>query len=173
MVLESATRIAPFAFVNVKKLKNLTLPEIISSIGEDAFIGCVNLSTLQVRAITPPICDNDCFESVSKTRCELQVPQGCYSYYWVAPVWSDFNKIVETATTGITDIESGQSKIRIDGRDIIINGLGKGQDIRIFQTDGLLLYQQISDGDVVRYRPSANGIYIIAIDNQTYKIAIR
>lgn len=173
MVLESATRIAPFAFVNVKKLKNLTLPEIISSIGEDAFIGCVNLSTLQVRAITPPICDNDCFESVSKTRCELQVPQGCYSYYWVAPVWTDFNKIVETATTGITDIESGQSKIRIDGRDIIINGLGKGQDIRIFQTDGLLLYQQISDGDVVRYRPSANGIYIIAIDNQTYKIAIR
>ena len=79
-VLESASKIAPFAFVNAKKLKHLTLPEVMASIGEDAFIGCVNLSTLQVRAITPPICDNDCFESVSKTRCELQVPQGCYSY---------------------------------------------------------------------------------------------
>ncbi len=173
-VLESTTRIAPFAFVNAKKLKNLILPEIMASIGKDAFIGCVNLSTLQVRAITPPICDNDCFESVSKTRCELQVPQGCYSYYWVAPVWADFNKIVETTyNNSVEDMEYEQPKVSIEDRNIIITGVGKGHNIRIFQTDGWLLYQHVSDGDDVRYQPSANGIYIIAIDNQTYKIAVR
>ena len=172
-VLESASKIAPFAFVNAKKLKHLTLPEVMASIGEDAFIGCVNLSTLQVRAITPPICDNDCFESVSKTRCELQVPQGCYSYYWVAPVWSDFNKIVETPITGMTELESEQARLRVDGSTIIINGVNRGHYIRIFQTDGTLLYQYISDGNDVRYRASSNGVYIVVLDNQSHKIAIK
>lgn len=172
-VLESASKIAPFAFVNAKKLKQLTLPEVMASIGEDAFIGCVNLSTLQVRAITPPICDNDCFESVSKTRCELQVPQGCYSYYWVAPVWSDFNKIVETPITEMTELESKQARLRVDGNTIIINGVNRGHYIRIFQTDGTLLYQYISDGNDVRYRASSNGVYIVVLDNQSHKIAIK
>ena len=172
-VLESATRIAPFAFVNAKKLQNLTLPETMTSIGKDAFKGSVNLSTLRVRAITPPICDNDCFESVSKTRCELQVPQGCYSYYWVAPVWSDFNKIVESTYSGVTDMESEQPKISIDDHNIIINGFGKGHNIRIFQTDGSILYQYISDGNDVRYQPSANGIYIVVIDDSTFKVVLR
>lgn len=172
-VLESASKIAPFAFVNAKKLKQLTLPEVMTSIGEDAFIGCVNLSTLQVRAITPPICDNDCFESVSKTRCELQVPQGCYSYYWVAPVWSDFNKIVETPITEMTELESKQAILRVDGSTIIINGVNRGHYIRIFQTDGTLLYQYISDGNDVRYRASSNGVYIVVLDNQSHKIAIK
>lgn len=172
-VLESATRIAPFAFVNAKKLRNLTLPDAMTSIGEDAFIGCVNLSTLRVRAITPPICDNDCFESVSKTRCELRVPQGCYSYYWVAPVWSDFSKIVESTDCGVADMESEQPKMSIDGRNIKITGLGKGRNIRIYQTDGSLLYKCISDGDDVRYQPAANGIYIVVIDDSTFKIILR
>lgn len=172
-VLESAIRIAPFAFINAKKLRKLTLSETVTSIGEDAFIGCVNLSTLQVRAITPPICDNDCFESVSKTRCELQVPKGSYSYYWVAPVWSDFNKIIETNFGGIEKVEFEQQLVNVEGCNINIKGVGKGRKIRIFQADGSLLYQNISDGNDVQYQPIANGIYIVAIDNQTYKIAVR
>lgn len=173
MVSESTTKIAPFAFVNAKNLKTLILPETMTSIGKDAFIGCVNLATLQVYAITPPICENACFDNISKTQCELQVPQGCYSNYWVAPVWSDFNKIIETEFAEIDEVEFGKQQVGIDGRDIKITGVGKSHNIRIFQTDGTLLYQYISDGNDVRYRPSANGIYIIAIDNQTYKIAIR
>lgn len=94
-VIDGTKRIAPYAFVNSKKLSKVILPATLTSIGTDAFIGCVNLTSLQVQAITPPVCDNDCFEAVSKTRCELIVPKGCYSYYWVAPVWSDFNKIRE------------------------------------------------------------------------------
>ncbi len=173
MVSESTTKIEPFAFVNAKNLKNLTLPEAMTSIGKDAFIGCVNLATLKVHAITPPICENECFDNISKTQCELQVPQDCYSNYWIAPVWSDFNKIIETDLAGIGEVEFEQQQVSIDGRNIKITGVGKNHNIRIFQTDGTLLYQYISEGNDVRYRPSASGIYIIAIDNQTYKIAIR
>ena len=140
-VLETASRIAPFAFVNAKKLKHLTLPEKMTSIGEDAFLGCVNLSTLQVRAITPPVCDNDCFESVSKTRCELQVPQGCYSYYWVAPVWSEFNKIVETSITGMTDNVTTSTDVREVAR-YSLNGQ------RLTAPTGGLNIVKYSDGSV-------------------------
>ena len=99
VVNDGTQRIASDAFVNAKNLCTVILPSSLLSIGRDAFIGCVNLSIITVDALTPPICENDCFEKVSKARCELRVPKGCYSYYWVAPIWSEFNKIVEV--TGI------------------------------------------------------------------------
>lgn len=104
VVPDGVNKISSYAFVSAKGLRSVNLPSSLSTIGHDAFIGCVNLNTLQVQALTPPTCQNDCFDNISKTRCELQVPIGCCSYYWVAPVWSEFNKIVETDFSGIEDV---------------------------------------------------------------------
>lgn len=71
VVKDGTNIIASYAFVNSKKLSEVTLPSTLTNIGADAFIGCVNLSSLQVKALNPPVCSNDCFEAVSKTRCEL------------------------------------------------------------------------------------------------------
>ena len=150
----------------------MTLPSTLSNIGADAFIGCVNLSLLHVKALNPPVCDNDCFEAVSKTRCELIVPKGCYSYYWVAPVWSDFNKIKESDFSGIDDILYNDIKVGVENSNIVIGGVPESIEVRIFKVDGTLTYQAPSTGNVLYYRPAQSGIYIIVIGNKTYKLTV-
>lgn len=169
-VKDGTKRIAPYAFVNSKRLSEVTLPSTLSNIGADAFIGSVNLSSLQVKALNPPICDNECFEAVSKTRCELIVPKGCYSYYWVAPVWSDFNKIKESDFSGIDDNLSSDIRVGVENRDIVISGVPEGTQVQIFGVDGTLIYLDLSIGDAIYYNPAQSGIYIVVIANKTYKL---
>lgn len=172
-VIDGTKRIAPYAFVNSKKLIKVILPATLTSIGTDAFIGCVNLTSLQVQAITPPICDNDCFEAVSKTRCELIVPKGCYSYYWVAPVWSDFNKIREVDNSGINDALPNKIEVITESRHIVVKGVPENTQVSVFHTDGTLVYQAQSYGGVMHYYPETSGIYLIVIGNKPYKLIVQ
>lgn len=171
-VPEGVKTVAPYAFVNSKKLKSVSLPSSLSIIGQDAFIGCVNLQTLKVQAITPPVCQNDCFESVSKTRCELQVPMGCRSSYWVAPVWSEFSKIVETTFDGIDQIYYNDVHIEITNGKISITGCTNDLITRIYQINGTLLYQSETSDNVVEYEPTSHGVYLVVIGNKTYKVSL-
>ena len=171
-VMNGVTRIAPYSFVNAKKLTEVTLPSSLLTIGTDAFIGCVNLNILHTEAIAPPVCDNDCFESVSKTRCELQVPQGCYNAYWVAPVWSEFNKIVERSSS-INDVSRDNIEVSVDGLNIMITGTPNDIDVRIYQMNGLLIYQQRSNGENISYQLATPGTYIVAVGNKTFKILVK
>lgn len=171
-VPEGVKTIAPYAFVNSKNLKSVSLPSSMSIIGQDAFIGCVNLQTLKVKAITPPVCQNDCFESVSKTRCELQVPMGCRSSYWVAPVWSEFNKIVETDFSGIDPVYYNDVHIEITNGKISISGCPNDLIISIYQINGTLLYQSEASDNVVEFKPSSHGVFLVVIGNKTYKVSL-
>lgn len=159
--------------MNAKGLKVVSLPSTLTTIGQNAFIGCVNLQVLKVQAITPPVCQNDCFESVSKTRCELQVPVGCRSSYWVAPVWSEFNKIVETGLSIIEDVYYGDVRIGIINGKISVRGCPEDMIVRIYQINGSLLYQgQPSNGEI-QFEPSSNGVYIVMIGNNAYKLMMK
>lgn len=173
VVKDGTKTIAPYAFVNSKRLSEVTLPSSLTNIGADAFIGCVNLSSLQVKALNPPVCDNDCFEAVSKTRCELIVHKGCYSYYWVAPVWADFNNIKEYDFGGIDDVLTNEIKIYALNHNIVIDGIPENMNVQIFQVDGVLVYSTQSDGDTIHYNPTQPGTYIVAFGNKTYKLMVR
>jgi len=172
-VVDGITSIAPYAFLNAKKLTTVNLPATLTSIGKDAFIGCVNLSTLQVKALNPPVCQNDCFENVSKTRCELQVPLGCRSYYWVAPVWSEFNRIVESGFTGIENVESGGVYISVQNGSINISGCPRDMVVRIYQTNGTLVFNSKTQEGFLQFTPNSSGTYILLIGNTSYKILIK
>lgn len=172
-VLDGTTRIEDYAFASAEKLTDVILPSSLLTIGNDAFSGCVNLASLQVNAITPPTCDNDCFEAVSKTKCELRVPKVCYSNYWVAPVWSEFNKIIEIDITGITSTYSDGIKVYFDGIHIVVSGVPNNMPIRIYQMDGMLISQTLSDGNNIYYHPTSSGVYIVAIGKKIIKLSIK
>lgn len=172
-VVDGVISIAPYAFLNAKKLTIVNLPSTLTSIGKDAFIGCVILSTLQVKALNPPVCQNDCFENVSKTRCELQVPLGCRSYYWVAPVWAEFNRIVESGFTGIENVESDGVYISVQNGSINIFGCPRDVFVRIYQTNGTLVFNSNIKEGFLQYTPNSTGTYILLIGNKSYKILIK
>lgn len=173
-VPNGVTRIASYAFNNAKKLTDITLPSTLTSIGIDAFLGCVNLNSLQVLTLTPPICQNDCFENVSKTRCELRVPTGCYNYYWIAPVWSEFNNIVEKDITNTIDnIITNDIKVFTRYGMIYVINVPKGEYVSIYQPNGTLIYQSQSEGKTLQLKPSEVDIVIVVIGDNTYKLLIK
>ena len=173
-VLDGTTKIASCAFLNANKLTDVILPLSLLTIGEDAFIGCVNLSSIDVKALKPPICDNDCFEAVSKSRCELIVPRGCYSYYWVAPVWSEFNKIREFENSvNVAEMPSDAINVFTEEHNIVIKGIPIGVQVCIFQMDGTLVYIAQSDGNEIMYQPASFGTYLVIVNNKIYKVLIR
>ena len=172
-VINGTQKIASDAFVNAKNLTDVILPSTLQSIGRDAFIGCVNLATLQVDALTPPICDNDCFEAVSKTQCELRVPKGCYSYYWIAPVWSEFNRIVENTNDGITDAVMDNTNVSVTGSTIVVSGVPNDMKVQFYQLNGLLGYEQRANGGDVSYHPDTKGTYIVVVGTKTFKIMMK
>lgn len=170
---EGVNKISSYAFVSAKGLKAVNLPSSLSTIGQDAFIGCVNLNTLQVQALTPPTCQNDCFDNISKTRCELQVPIGCRSYYWVAPIWSEFNKIVETDFSGIEDVYYDNLQVEIINGRISVSGCLEDMTVRVYQINGTLLYQGWPSYGVVQFETSSKGVYIVMIGNKAYKLMVK
>lgn len=151
----------------------MNLPTSLSAIGQDAFIGCVNLNRLRVQALTPPTCQNDCFDNISKTRCELQVPVGCRSYYWVAPVWSEFNKIIETDFSGIEDVYSDDLQVGIINGRISVSGCPDNMTVRIYQINGTLIYQEQANNGEIEFEPASHGMYIVMIGNKAFKLMVK
>lgn len=172
-IVDGVQRIDSHAFANAKKLKEIELPESLTSIEKDAFIGCPNIITVKVRAINPPICENDCFSDINKTRCELQVPIGCYSFYWVAPVWSEFNKIIETDFSGIEDVVYENITISAENGTITISGCPFDVEVRIYQMNGLLIFNQLVSEEYIQFSPHTSGTYIIQIGKKSYKVMLK
>ena len=123
--------------------------------------------------MVPPICYSDCFEAVSKTRCELIVPKGCYSYYWVAPVWSDFNKIKEADFSDVVNTSINNIAVVVENHCIVVKGLSENDVVNIFQMDGTLVHHTQSTGNILRYNPATPGTYLVVAANKTYKLLVR
>lgn len=172
-VIDGTNKIAPYAFYNSRNLNELFLPSSLSSIGNDAFIGCTNLSNIKITATTPPICDNDCFDSTSKTRCELTVPQGCYNYYWVAPVWSDFIKLRESDYSSVDEVSNNEINITIENSNIVIKRVPADLLVYIFQVDGTILHKVKSYGEDIVYQTNGAGMYFVNINDKTYKLMVK
>ena len=166
---ETVTRLRNKSFMSASKIVKIIMPSGLISIGSDAFIGCVSLAELVVKAITPPTCENDCFESVSKSRCQLYVPKGCYNYYWVAPVWADFKKLSEIDETGVESIyDDNGVTISVVNDELIINGAKENSILYVVEPTGRVIYQGLERS----LRLAKNVIYIISIENHTKKVVL-
>lgn len=83
-------------------ITSLTLPSTLKSIGEKAFLGCVNLMT-----VTSNISDlfdiaDNTFAEATYQNATLIVPAGMKEVYASTPGWKNFRNIVESWTVGIT-----------------------------------------------------------------------
>lgn len=93
---------------------------------------------------------------------------------------TDGSKIVETCEVEVKDpagIESTYSsepvKVYVLNGIINIANVPASQKAHIFLTNGSLVKSEISNGNLITFKPSANGIYIVVVGSQSYKIVIR
>ena len=93
------TSIAEGAFKDNTDLKELSIPESIVSIGDDALAGCTNLEKINLYSDEPISIDqadaSSVFSGVDTENCILYVPAGTADAYRQAEGWKVFKNIVE------------------------------------------------------------------------------
>lgn len=109
---ESVETIGMQAFAYMDNLKTLSLPSTLTNIGFNAFSGCTALTEVYCAAVEPPVCDTTGWKEFmfTNTGATLHVPIGTKEAYASAPVWQDFENIVDDV--------AGADSIIADSNDI-------------------------------------------------------
>ena len=79
------------------KISSVSIPQGITTIGDNAFNGCSNLTSVTVEWTEPLTINSTCFSNASTAT--LNVPKGCYVTYAEAENWSKFKTIAEPPHT--------------------------------------------------------------------------
>ena len=111
----SVTSIGDDAFSDCTSLTSITIPNSVTSIGERAFYICAGLNSVYVWAEVPPILGFDAFYCVS-TTIPVYVPCGSASAYQSAEGWNKFTNIKEplaeySIIVSVNDTIMGTAKV--------------------------------------------------------------
>ena len=102
-------------YINDQEIKDLVIPNSVTSIGNYAFYGCSSLTSITCEAETPATLGNWVFSEVSKS-IPVYVPCGCVEAYKAAYGWKDFTNIQEplaeySLTVDVNDAIMGSAKV--------------------------------------------------------------
>lgn len=75
------------------KISAVSIPQNITTIGDNAFYLCSSLTSVTVESTEPLAINSNCFSI--KAGATLYVPKGSYEIYKETDVWKDFGTIVE------------------------------------------------------------------------------
>ena len=187
--------LADWAFSGCINLKSITIPDVVTSIGEYAFMKCEGLEELTLGAGLKKIATNafkDCeelkkifcyatrpataegaiFSDRTYERATLYVPQGCYDRYLVMTGWSDFYNIVEIDTTGVENANVNDIKVQGHRGTLRITGATKGETISVYTTCGTLAANKTAkDGETIITLPE-DQVYIVVVGDKMVKISM-
>ena len=95
---DGVTYIGNWAFSGCSSIEYFSFGSAMQSIGKEAFSDCTAMTKLISHAMTPPVCDSQALDDISKWVCTLSVPKGTVSSYQQAAQWKEFFFIDEEAT---------------------------------------------------------------------------
>ncbi len=90
-VPETVTTIVRDAFLNIEGLTALTLPEGLTNIYGNAFVGVNNLKDISFFAVELPQIDDDAFGDLDRPNCTLHVYEEMVDLFQADEIWGEFN----------------------------------------------------------------------------------
>ena len=127
VIPNSVTSIGEFAFANCSGLTSVTIPNSVASIGENAFQKCYGLTSVTACMKDPIQITSSTFSN--RQNATLYVPIGSKAAYEAADYWKEFKEINEVempeepATPG--DL-NGDGKVNVGDIMAIINIMADG-----------------------------------------------
>ena len=105
-------------YINDQEIKDLVIPNSVTSIGNKVFYGCSSLTSITCEAETPPTLGSYIFYGVSKS-IPVYVPCGCVGAYKAKSGWKDFTNIQEplaeySIEVDVNDNIMGTAKVDIN-----------------------------------------------------------
>jgi len=116
-VLYPVVAIENEVFKDCTNITSVSLPEGLATIGASAFAGCTGLAKIISKNPTPPECDANAFDGVSKSACLIYVPFAAATAYKAVAGWAEFgNRINEDFRVTVNGIryefnKDGQAEV--------------------------------------------------------------
>lgn len=166
VIPDDVTSIGDYVFYNCSDLTSVTIPKSVTSIGKGAFSYCFGLGKIYVLAVDPPYCGDDVFSTVDKTTCELYVPELSVDAYKTADGWKDFYNII----SGISDAKAddGVSVEAVNG-EIVVRGAVEDARMEVYSISGAAIYR----GPVAAVAVPSSGVYVVRVAGKTAKVAVK
>jgi hypothetical protein len=119
-------------------IESITIGDSVKNIGNYAFSGCENITTLICHATIPPVCGTQALYDIDKWNCTLKIPTGTLSAYQAADQWKDFF-FIEDIPSAISDLIHDNT----NGKDVPVYNL---RGVRMQNTDNLPAGVYIKNG---------------------------
>ncbi|MBR6190616.1 MAG: leucine-rich repeat protein [Prevotella sp.] len=123
---DGVTYIGNWAFSGCSSIEYFSFGSAMQSIGKEAFSDCTAITKLISHAMTPPVCDSQALDDISKWECTLSVPKGTVSSYQQAAQWKEFLFIDSLAVMG--DCNGDDAVTMADANAVVNYFLAKGTD---------------------------------------------
>ncbi|MGM9847951.1 MAG: leucine-rich repeat protein [Muribaculaceae bacterium] len=160
IIPNTITEIEYNAFASSTSLKEIELPESLTSIGNSAFGNCEKISIIKCLNTVPPTMGNNVFKQIVKDTAILQVPENSVADYSSANGW-DFANITEISGVESISFESNPEFIISDGQIILSD---ETKNAALYSISG----QKLPFVDLKMNK----GMYILQIEGKAYKVVL-
>ncbi len=123
---DGVTYIGNWAFSGCSSIEYFSFGSAMQSIGKEAFSDCTAMTKLISHAMTPPVCDSQALDDISKWECTLSVPKGTVSSYQQVAQWKEFFFMDSLAVMG--DCNGDDAVTMADANAVVNYFLAKGSD---------------------------------------------
>ena len=92
---ENIEHVPAFLCYNLKNLTSIEIPNSVTSIGDDAFRHCTSVTSVYIKATTPPILLGDIVFNNNASNRKIYVPRASLNAYKTASGWSEYADAIE------------------------------------------------------------------------------